>query len=367
MTIEDIALQMTPGIGIKGAVHLLETFGDASRIFAATPDELVSQARLRPDVAEQILRRKSFSAAEKELNYCRRNQITVLASTDPEYPSLLREIPDYPHVIYIKGNPEALSMRCISIVGTREATPYGQTMCNRLVEGLAGQIPGLSIVSGLAFGIDVAAHRAALAAGAPTVAVIANPLPDVTPSQHAAVARDLLDHGGALVTEQHSQIRQNGTGYLARNRIIAGLSAGCIVIESPDGGGSLVTARCADEYNRTVMAVPGRATDPASRGTNHLIRNQKAQLVLSAQDVVEALQWDLGTNPIQLAPKPASADLSPAEKALLALFPASDPVDASQLGPQSGLDTGSLTMALLNLELAGAIRRLPGNQYVKLL
>lgn len=122
------------------------------------------------------------------------------------------------------------------MVGTRNATPYGQTMCNRLVEGLAAQVPGLCIVSGLAFGIDVAAHRAALAAGVPTVAVLANPLPEVTPAQHTAVARDILDHGGALVTELHSQTRQNGTAYIARNRIIAGLSAGCIVVESPDSG-----------------------------------------------------------------------------------------------------------------------------------
>lgn len=118
-----------------------------------------------------------ISGRRKELAHCRRNNIAAVASTDPEYPALLREIPDYPHVIYIKGCVEALSARCISIVGTREATPYGQTACNRLVEGLAERIPGLSVVSGLAFGIDVAAHRAALAAGVPTVAVVANPCP----------------------------------------------------------------------------------------------------------------------------------------------------------------------------------------------
>ena len=275
MTIEDIALQMTPGIGIKGAVHLLELFGDARSIFAATADELVAKAGLRPDTAQQIVRRKGFPAAEKELAHCRRNDIAAVASTDPEYPALLREIPDYPHVIYIKGCVEALSARCISIVGTREATPYGQTACNRLVEGLAERIPGLSVVSGLAFGIDVAAHRAALAAGVPTVAVVANPLPGVTPAQHTDVARDILARGGALVTELHSQSKQNGNFYLARNRIIAGLSAGCIVVESPDSGGSLFTAHCADSYDRTVMAVPGRITDRASAGTNHLIRNRK--------------------------------------------------------------------------------------------
>lgn len=367
MTIEDIALQMTPGIGVKGAVHLLGVFGDARSIFAAPSDELVAQAGLREEVAKEIVRRKGFSAAEKELEHCRRNGITAIASTDPEYPVLLREIPDYPHVLYIKGDPAALSARCLSMVGTRNATPYGQTMCNRLVEGLAAQVPGLCIVSGLAFGIDVAAHRAALAAGVPTVAVLANSLPGVMPAQHTAVARDILDHGGSLVTELHAQTRQNGTAYIARNRIIAGLSAGCIVVESPDSGGSLVTAHCADDYNRSVMAVPGRATDRMSAGTNHLIRNRKAQLVMTADDVVRELMWDLGAEPATLRPKPATPQLTPDEAGLLGCFRTDDPLSLETLSELSGLDPGQLATLLVGLELAGAIRQLPGNRYMKLL
>ena len=332
MTIEDIALQMTPGIGPKGAVHLLEQFGDARSVFATTAGELTGKAELRPELVQQIVRRKGFSAAEKELAYCRRNGIAAIASTDPEYPPLLREIPDYPHVIYVRGSVEALSARCVSVVGTREATPYGQTACNRIVEGLAERVPGLCIVSGLAFGIDVAAHRAALAAGVPTVAVLANPLPGVTPAQHTDVARDILAHGGALVTELHSQSKQNGNFYLARNRIIAGLSAGCIVVESPDSGGSLFTAHCADAYDRTVMAVPGRITDRASSGTNHLIRNRKAQLVLTADDVVRELMWDLGENPSRLRPKPATPELTPDEAGLLGCFRTDDPLSVEALG-----------------------------------
>ena len=367
MSIEDIALQMTPGIGVKGAVHLLGVFGDAQSIFAAAPDELAGEAGLREDVVREIVRRKGFAAAEKELEHCRRHGITAIASTDPEYPALLREIPDYPHVLYIKGNTAALSARCLSMVGTRNATPYGQTMCNRLVEGLAAQVPGLCIVSGLAFGIDVAAHRAALAAGIPTVAVLANSLPGVMPTQHTAVARDILDHGGALVTELHSQTRQNGTAYIARNRIIAGLSAGCIVVESPDSGGSLVTAHCADDYDRSVMAVPGRVTDRMSAGTNHLIRNRKAQLVLTADDIVRELMWDLGAEPATLRPKPATPQLTPDEAGLLGCFRTDDPLSHATLSELSGLDPGELATLLVGLELAGAVRQLPGNRYMKLI
>ena len=367
MTIEDIALQMTPGIGIKGAVHLLELFGDARSIFAATADELVTKAGLRPDTAQQIVRRKGFPAAEKELAHCRRNNIAAVASTDPEYPALLREIPDYPHVIYIKGCVEALSARCISIVGTREATPYGQTACNRLVGGLAERVPGLSVVSGLAFGIDVAAHRAALAAGVPTVAVVANPLPGVTPTQHAGLARDILEQGGALLTELHSQTRQNGSLFLARNRIIAALSAGTLVVESPASGGSLFTAHCADGYNRTVMALPGRVTDRMSAGTNFLIRNQKAQMVLTADDIITELQWENAAPQRDTRTEtPGDRRLTPDERGLLGCFRTDDPLSLETLGELSGLDPGELATLLVGLELSGAVRQLPGNRYMKL-
>lgn len=365
MTIEDIALQMTPGIGVKGAAHLLETFGDARSIFAASADELVQRAEIRPDLAREILRRQGFAPAEREMTYCRRNHIEIIASTDPDYPPLLRETPDFPAVLYVMGERRVLSQRCLTIVGTRQATPYGQTMCNRLIDGLAERVPRLCIVSGLAFGIDVAAHRAALAAKVPTVAVLANALPGVSPAQHAGVARDILAEGGALVTELHSQSKQKGNFYLARNRILAGLSAGCIVVESPDSGGSLFTAHCADSINRTVMAVPGRATDRSSAGTNHLIRNRKAQLVLSADDVIRELMWDLGEDPATFRPSAPTPELTAGETQLLGHF-TDDPVALETLAARSGLDPGELAALLVGLELSGAIRQLPGNRYMKL-
>ncbi len=366
MILEDIALQMTAGIGVKGAAHLLSVFGDAHRIFAASADELIQRAELRADLAQQIVRRKAFADAEREWDYCRRHDIRPIASTDPEYPAMLREIPDYPTVIYVQGAIEPLHGRALSLVGTRDATPYGQLMCNRLVEGLAARVPRLSIVSGLAFGIDVAAHRAALAAGVPTVAVVANALPGVTPALHAAVARDLLAQGGTIVSELHSRSKQTGNFYLARNRIIAGLSTGCIVVESPDSGGSLYTAHCADSYNRTVMAVPGRATDRMSSGTNHLIRNRKAQLVLTAEDVIRELMWDLEDDPATLRlPSPTLA-LTPDETGLLGCFRSDDPLSVESLRTLTGLDAGALATLLVGLELAGAVQQLPGNRYMKI-
>lgn len=365
MTIEDIALQMTPGIGIKGAVHLLEEFGSASRIFEAPAAELIERAQLRPDAAKQIARRTGFGAAEKELAYCRRHGIVAVASTDPEYPPLLREIPDYPAVLYIKGDPAALKARCLSIVGTRDATPYGQTLCSRLVEGLADRVADLAIVSGLAFGIDAVAHRAALAAQVRTVAVLANPLPEVTPAQHTAFAREIVAQGGALVSETHSQTKQNGTGYLTRNRIIAALSAGCVVIESPENGGSLSTAAYADSYDRTLMAVPGRVTDPKSQGCNHMIATRRAALIRSAGDIIREMGWDLESDTAVRRPRPATEQLTADEAGLLGCFRTGDPLAVEELAGLSGLDPGTLTTLLLGLELAGAVRQLPGNRYMK--
>lgn len=364
--LEAFALTMIPGIGVKGAVHLLETFGDARAVFDAPLDELTGRAELRPDLARAVTQRKGFAQAEKELRHCARNGLTVLASTDSAYPPLLHEIPDYPPVLYVMGDSSALTRRCLSMVGTRKATAYGQVVCSRLVEGLAERLTDLCIVSGLAFGIDAAAHRAAIAAEIPTVAVLANALPDITPAQHAALARDLLAHGGAIISEFSSQTPQKGTGYLARNRIIAGLSAGCVVVESPESGGSLHTAACADDYHRTVMAVPDRITDTASRGTNHLIYSHKAQLIQSAGDIIRELLWDIGPDAAALRAKPAAEPLTPEEERLLKLFPDTDPIAVEELVHASRLDLGALSALLVGLELSGAVRQLHGNRYLKL-
>lgn len=366
MTVDDIALEMTPGIGVKGIVHLLEIFGDARSVFAATVDELVERAELRADLARELSRRNAFTAAEKELDYCRRHGIRAIAATDEAYPALLRDLPDRPHVLYIKGETAPLHGRCLSVVGTRKATPYGQNACERIVGDLGERVPELTIVSGLAFGIDAAAHRAALAAGVPTVAVLANALPGVTPPQHSRLAQEILERGGTLVTELHSRTKQNGSFYLARNRIIAGLSAGCLVVESASNGGSLVTAHQADGYDRTVMALPGRITDSASAGTNHLIRNRKAQMIRSADDIIAEMMWDLGPAPARPRREQAPPQLTPDEAGLLGCFSTHDPVSTEQLRARCGLDPGTLATLLVGLELAGAVRQLPGNRYMKL-
>lgn len=367
MKIEDLALVMTRGLGPKGVAHLLEVYGDAESVFRASESDLIERAEMRADVTRAILCREGWRDAEREMKHCLRHSIQAVASTDEEYPALLREIPDSPHIIYVRGDVGALSRRCVSVVGTRRMTPYGERACSELVAGLAARVPNLCIVSGLAFGIDAAAHRAALLNNVPTVAVVANPLPAVTPSQHTALAEDILSHGGAIVSELPTTTPRKGCYFISRNRIIAALGCGTVVVESYAGGGALTTAQLADEYNRSIMAVPGRLFDPASAGTNHLIRSRRAQLVVSAEDIINELMWELDVPTAPSAKIDPMLDLTPDEQGLLGCFRTSDPLSVGELMELSSLSSGELSALLMSLELAGAVRLLPGNMYEKLL
>ena len=363
MLFESIALSFVPNLGVRGAVHLVECFGSAEAVYAASESELIERADLRRDIAASIVARKGFSEAERELAYCSRNGITPLCSTNEAYPSLLREIDDYPIVLYVCGDVSALSRPSVAFVGTRKMSAYGQRMCEGLISSLKALVPDVSIVSGLAYGVDGASHRAALMAGATTVGVLANTLPSVAPVANERLAAEMVARGGALVTELNSQSKQNGRYFIPRNRIIAGLCAGVVVVESGESGGSLSTAAFADDYNRQVMAVPGRASDSTSRGCNLLIRNRKAQLVLSGEDIARELMWELG---LDSEPKVASkvVSLTDEERAFVGLFD-SEPIGIDELQVRSGLSSGELTLMLMNLELSGAVRPLPGKRYEK--
>jgi len=363
MTIEDLALAMTPGLGVKGVKYLLDHFGSAERIFAASETELREGARLRTDAVRNLLDRKGFPAARKEMEHCRRNGLEAIASTDGNYPPLLREINDYPHILYIKGNPGPLAGPCLSMVGTRKMSRYGANVCNMLIRNLAERIPDLVLVSGLAFGIDATCHRLAMEYGLRTVAVVAEALPEITPAQHAHLASEIVETGGAIVSELPSSTKQNGQFYPARNRIIAGLSEGTVLIESPASGGSLITANYADGYDRTVMAVPGRVGDDTSLGSNILLRNLKARMILSAEDIIRELMWDR-TKQLR-SDHSASIPLTEDERGLLGCFRSGDPLSIAELMELCGLDSGALSALLTGLELSGAVRQLPGNRYEK--
>lgn len=362
MTAEDIALTLIPGLGARGTVRLVEIFGSARGVFAASAAELEERAGLGREMTEAIAARRTMRQAEHEMSALRRSGVEAVASTDDDYPELLRHCPDYPHVLYLQGSREALHGQLVSMVGTRAMTPYGEKMCDMIVRQIAEHAPEAVIVSGLAYGVDGACHRAALQYGLRTVGVVANPLPGVTPAAHRALAEDMMRHGGAVVSELHSQSRMFGRGgFIPRNRIIAGLSGGTVVVESDYSGGSMHTAAMADGYYRAVMAVPGRVGDPSSTGTNFLIKTQRARAVCSGGDVVRELGWDLSA----AAASPSGGEAPRVESGLLKFLPPADAIDLESLAAEAGVSVAEVAAQLLDLELEGAVKCLPGNRYMK--
>jgi DNA processing protein len=365
MILDELALTFVPDLGARGVAHLMDIYDSAEAVYAQKEHNLILCAELRRDIAARITQKVGYAEAECELRYCEEHGIKATSYNDCDYPPLLREAADRPHVVYSVGDIEALqSKHILSVVGTRRISAYGEGVCARLIPELADMFPDLVVVSGLAFGVDAAAHRAALAAGVRTVAVIANKLPDVTPAQHRNLAKDMLDNGGAIVTELNSQTKQNGTHYIPRNRIIAGVAEGLLVVESPANGGSLSTAKAADAYSRTVMAVPGRINDSRSEGTNHLIKTNVAQLVTSAKDIATALGWEIeGAMPekIHFSPREVNAK----ERLVLAsLADNSDGLTIDTIAEHTALSVSEVSAILLNMELSGLVRQLPGRRYV---
>lgn len=366
MTCEDIALGFVPNLGVRGIAHLIDIYGSGEAIYRATAEELISRAQLRPDIARSIASKVGMAEAEREMEYCQCNNIDILAATDPLYPAPLREIGDRPHTLYYKGNIEVLqSKHILSVVGTRRITSYGSKICLRLITDLAQIFPDLVVVSGLAYGTDSHAHRAAISAKIPTVGVVANPLPRITPSDHTLLAKDMIDNGGAVISELHSQTKQNGNLYIPRNRIVAGLAEGLLVVESAVNGGSISTAKAADSYGRTIMAIPGRIGDAFSAGTNHLIKSNMAHMVTSAEDIAEALGWQCEEQLSQhLYYQPR--DISPRDAAILSCFADENTtISLDDIAEKVGISTAEASAILLDMELSGLVRQLPGKFYQK--
>ncbi len=365
----DIELRMTPRLGDIGVAKLIEEFGSAERVFRSSAQELKERLNLADDIVKSITSRKMRDAAEREMEYCNRHSITPIAIGNERYPELLAQVDDAPHVIYVMGHIEALRGRMLSIIGTRKMTPYGEKVVMQAVRELAPRVADLTIVSGLAYGVDSAAHRAAMEYNTPTIAVLANPLPDITPVQHTNLARTIIDKGGAIISELNSTTKMNGRYYIPRNRIIAALSAVTLVAESGADGGAMKSADIAFNYSREVLAVPGRVTDSNSFGCNMLIRNQVAKPYLTPEDIIRSAMWDVSQD---ATPKPSNtieaSALSNEQVGLLNyLNYCQEPPTVNHLLEVTALDMGTLSMLLMELEFAGAVKLISGQRYMPLL
>jgi DNA processing protein len=369
-----IALNMTPGIGPRAAAKLLENFGSPQSVFGA-PRSALERLRLRPEAVESIVAKDQHDKAAEEIERVQSTGGDVLILDDGIYPALLREIFDPPITLYVKGNwKECLDNPCVAVVGSRKCSTYGQNAATMLARDLAKR--GVTIVSGLARGIDAAAHRGALEGGGRTVAVMGTGLDQIYPRDHSKLVDDILARGGAVVSEFPLATPPAPQNFPYRNRVISGLSLGVLLVEAAENSGSLITARLAMEQNREVWAVPGNITSRNSFGTNYLIKGAGAKLVQQWQDVVAEFPPELAK---EILPPPTKKkqeslvqqlalvprDLSESEGLVFQFINADEPAHIDALAISTKLSLPDLTNALLGLEMKELIRQLPGKCFVK--
>jgi DNA processing protein len=371
-----VALNMTLGIGPRAAAKLLERFGSAEAVYGATRAEL-EQLRLLPEAVDSIIGRELQDKAEAEIENVKKLGADLLILDDGVYPSLLREIYDPPITLYVKGAwDQCLDQPCVAIVGSRRCSTYGQNAALMLARDLAQR--GVTVVSGFARGIDAATHRGALEGGGRTVAVLGTGIDQFYPRDHKKLADEILERGGAVVTQFPLSTPPVSENFPYRNRIISGLSLGVVVVEAAENSGSLITARLAIEQNREVFAVPGNITSRNSFGTNYLIKGAGAKLVQQWQDIAAEMPPQIAA---KLLPPPFGEkknekslahqlalvpdNLSGAEHAVFKLLSADDPAHIDALLATTKLSISDLTAALLALEMRELVRALPGRCFVR--
>ncbi len=359
--IYQIALAFTPGIGCTSCRQLIDICGSAEALFSMSRSQLVEIFGNRTAIIGNILSRTAFQRAEEEMRFVERGGLRALFFTDPAFPSRLNqaETQDCPVLIYVQGNADLNATRIVSIVGTRRATQAGRDNTDQLVRQL---VPlGTTVVSGLAYGIDTAAHAAAVEHGLPTVAVLGHGLDRIYPPANRGLAEKILAQGGALVTEYPSQTAINPRYFPARNRIIAAMGDATVVVEASEKGGALITAAIAGSYMRTVFAVPGRLTDTYSRGTNNLIAANKALLLRSADDMAYHMGWPMPeAAPVQQELFPA---LNPTEQRVVDLLGVNSVLALDEIASRLDMPVVKVASVLFNLEMQKIVRPLPGRLY----
>ena len=353
---------MLKGIGPVNARNLVAYCGGVDALFTdpKLKRTLEKVPGIGPKLIASIMDKGVLPAAEKELAYVRKHKLKLLFYLDAEYPTRLKHAEDAPVLLYVKGKGALEAPHMVSIVGTRTPTEQGKRLCVELVEGLKDC--GATIVSGLAYGIDITAHRAAVRNGLPTIGCVAHGLDKLYPGEHLATAREMMEEG-ALVSELPSGSPFAPGNFPARNRVIAGLGDCTVVVESGPKGGSLITADIANSYDREVLAYPGRPSDPRSEGCNALIQRNQAALVTCSKDVLTLMDWL--PKPKKKAPVQAAlfSELMPDEQALVDIIKAKGKVDIDELCVQSRMPQGKAAGILLNLEFSGVVRSLPGKVY----
>lgn len=355
-----IALTMVPSIGPVTARMLIKKMGSARAVFEQKKRGLESIKGIGPVLSRSINESSLLGQAEQEMEFMEKHRIEILTFRDPGFPYRLNQCADGPVLLYKRGDHDLRFEKSLSVVGTRRASSYGKEVCRDIIRELARKFPGLAIISGLAYGIDVIAHRAALEFGLPTVAVLGHGLSTIYPHAHRDTAKKIIQQG-ALVTDFHSGMGPERNNFLRRNRIIAGLTPGTLVVESSQKGGSLITADIAFSYDRDVLTFPGRTIDMRSVGCNAMIKNDMATMVLSVDDIINQLKWDNEPTEPEL-PFPA-IDLSQDEQKIITAIDKFPDITPGTLSELLDIPVQNVLAMLLEMELREWITTEPGNRY----
>ncbi len=362
-----IALTKLKGLSLLNARTLYDALGSASEVFAHRKD-IVS---VIPDASPRLVEALShvedaMKEAEQEMEFVEKKRLKVLTLNDDAYPQRLKECEDAPLVLFNYGDADLNRQHIINVVGTRKCSEYGREVCRNFVAELKTLCPDVLIVSGLAYGIDICAHRAALDNGIDTVAVLAHGLDNIYPSMHRQTAADMIHRGGGLLTEYTTQTRPEKMNFVRRNRIVAGMCDACVVVESPKKGGSLITAELSNSYNRDVFAFPGRVYDEYSAGCNKLIRENQATLLTSAEDMLQALGWHSAADDAvrsQAVQQDLFPDLSDEEQLLVNALKKVDDKHINQIAFDTNIPYSRASMILFDLEMKGIVKALGGARY----
>ena len=363
----NIALTRIGHFSLASALHLYRTLGSGEEIFLHRNEA----QDLLPDCSPRLIDNlkdwsEPLKRAEVELEFCRNNNIRVLCLGDDNYPKRLEDCADAPLVMYYKGNANLNQSRVINIIGTRHCTTYGADFIRRFIHDLKALCPEVLVVSGLAYGVDINAHQQALAVGYETVGVVAHGLDYLYPAAHKDVAREMVNHGG-LLTEFMTCTNADKGNFVRRNRIVAGMSDACILIESAAHGGGMITAGIAFDYGREVFALPGRVGDHFSEGCNNAIRENKAMLLTSVEDFVKTMGWEDDALRIEAQKKGIERqlfpDLSPEQQRIVDVLTKSNDLQLNQLSVKTGISIGDITSILFQMEMMGVVKPMAGGNY----
>jgi len=362
-----MALTRISHFNFQQALELYRSVGSAARIYEYRNEIGDIVGDCSPRLVEALKDwDEAMKRADSELNYMREQGIRALTLADDDYPQRLTECPDAPIVVYYRGNADLNQAKIVSIVGTRQMTQYGQDLIRNFVRCLRDYCPQVLIVSGLAYGVDVCAHRQALECGYPTVGVLAHGLDQIYPYHHRDTALQMLSQGG-LLTEFMTQTNADKPNFVRRNRIVAGMADAVILVESRAKGGGLITAEIAMSYGRGVFAFPGSVWAECSAGCNNLIRDNGAGLISNASDFVRAMGWQEEVSRQQALAsgieRELFPDLAPEEKAVVGLLQETNDLQLNILSVKSGIPIGQLTALLFRLEMKGVVKPLAGGMY----